>query len=332
MNEQEMQFADPEWRPLEDGMVQARQEPYVPQPINRGPREPAMWQTGASAPPSDAPPIQPGPYAGGYAPQQERGRQYGVPGRKSRNPWFLIIVILIGFSVMSGGLFSRPGSGPDHSPFGKSWMHPAPQLFVVGTSSVPTIVIHGQSGHIHVNRGLDTDKVMVDASNKDAVQYNKDSNQLTVNDSSEDLTVTVPGNATLQINTQSGNIDVQGVDGQMVLVSNSGTIHVEHGTLKGQSILKSDSGSVSFNGLLDPNGSYQFESNSDAVNVTLPANASFHVDASTNTGSIKSDFSSVVVQQGGSNGGQAHGDVGNQPRPMVTLTTNNGEIHLHQAS
>ncbi|MDQ2907533.1 MAG: DUF4097 family beta strand repeat-containing protein [Ktedonobacteraceae bacterium] len=331
MNEQEMQFADPEWRPPEDGMVQAQQVapepyPYVPQPINR---EPAMSQTTASVPPSDVPPlpVQPRPYVGGYAPQQMGSRQYGVPARKSRSPWFLIIAVIIGFSLLSGG-FSRGDNShsPNHWPPGIPWGNAAPQLFVVGTSSVPTIVIQGQSGNIQINRGLDTDKVTVDTANKNAVQYNKDSNQLTVNDTSDDLTVTVPGNAILQINTQSGDIDVQGVDGQMNLVSNSGTIHVEHSTLKGQSIMKSDSGSVTFNGSLDPSGSYQFESNSDAVNVTLPASAFFHVDASTNSGSIDSDFQ---VQPAGT---QMHGDVGNQPRPTITLKTDSGDIHLHQAS
>ncbi|MDQ2716547.1 MAG: DUF4097 domain-containing protein, partial [Chloroflexota bacterium] len=68
------------------------------------------------------------------------------------------------------------------------------------------------------------------------------------------------------------------------------------------------------------------ESTGDDVNVTLPANASFHVDASTNTGSINSDFR---VQPTGT---QMHGDVGNQPRPPITLKTDGGDIHLHQAS
>nr|MDQ2714807.1 DUF4097 domain-containing protein [Chloroflexota bacterium] len=225
MSEQEMQFADPEWRPPEDGMVQARpgapeSYPYVPQPINRDLHEPAMWQTGASVSQNDVPPVpvHPGPYAGGYRPQQVRGSQYGVPKRKQRSPWFLIIAVIIGFSLISGGFSKGMNShGQNHWPPGIPWGNAAPQLFVVGTSSVPTIVIQGQSGNIHINRGLDSDKVTVDISDKNAVQYNKDSNQLTVNmgassDPSADVTVTVPGNANLQINTQSGDIDVQGAD------------------------------------------------------------------------------------------------------------------------
>src|SRR5713101_6273578 len=45
MNNQEMQFADPEWRPPQQGSINAdprEQEAYVPQPINTDPRQ---WQT-----------------------------------------------------------------------------------------------------------------------------------------------------------------------------------------------------------------------------------------------------------------------------------------------
>ena len=68
-----------------------------------------------------------------------------------------------------------------------------------------------------------------------------------------------------------------------------------------------------------------------SVNVTLPANSVFHVDATTDTGSITSDFPGVTVDHPNFTGAVAHGDVGTSPQAMVTLRTNTGWINLHQS-
>src|SRR5437660_3228011 len=77
-------------------------------------------------------------------------------------------------------------------------------------------------------------------------------------------------------------------------------------------------------------GSYQFLTDTGSVNATLPANSSFHVDASTDTGSINSDFTEVNVQKEDFASNTAHGDVGSNPNATVTLKTNTGSINLHK--
>src|SRR5215467_10178123 len=97
-----------------------------------------------------------------------------------------------------------------------------------------------------------------------------------------------------------------------------------------QSILKTDTGSVTFEGTIDPKGLYQFETNTGSVDVTLPGNSSFHLDASTDTGSINSDFPGVNVQHSNFTGGNVNSDVGSSPGATVTLKTDTGSISLHQ--
>jgi DUF4097 and DUF4098 domain-containing protein YvlB len=61
----------------------------------------------------------------------------------------------------------------------------------------------------------------------------------------------------------------------------------------------------------------------------LPADSSFHLNASSDTGSINSDFP-VNVQHSGA-GASASGDVGSSPKATVTLHTDTGSISLHKA-
>ena len=64
--------------------------------------------------------------------------------------------------------------------------------------------------------------------------------------------------------------------------------------------------------------------------MTFPANSSFHVDATTNMGSIDSDFSDVRVWDHDFSGSEAHGDVGNGSSVSVMLKINTGSIDLHE--
>jgi hypothetical protein len=64
--------------------------------------------------------------------------------------------------------------------------------------------------------------------------------------------------------------------------------------------------------------------------VTLPADGVFHVNASTDTGSINTNFPGVIVQHRQMVGADASGDVGSSPQATVTLRTNTGSVNLYQ--
>jgi DUF4097 and DUF4098 domain-containing protein YvlB len=145
-----------------------------------------------------------------------------------------------------------------------------------------------------------------------------------------DFNVTLPANANLQIHTDTGTIDVNGVSGTMSLTTNTGTIDANQDVLSGQSTLSSNTGSITFAGSIDAGGNYQFSTDTGSVDVTLPGSPSFHVDAKTDTGSINSDFSEVNVRHNDAVGAEAHGDVGSSPGATVTLKTNTGSIDLHR--
>jgi DUF4097 and DUF4098 domain-containing protein YvlB len=116
----------------------------------------------------------------------------------------------------------------------------------------------------------------------------------------------------------------------MLLSTSTGAIDATNDTLSSSSSLKSNTGEVSFNGSIDTNGgTYLFQADTGEVNVTLPAASSFHLIASTDTGSINSDFP-VNIQHPNVTGASVNSDVGSSPKAMVTLKANTGAINLHR--
>src|SRR6266487_7085117 len=131
MSNQEMQFADPDWKPsqqLDKKNNPQDQEAYNPQPINSDYREQNKWGSAPSSSPQQEGYTGLRPYAGPVPGQMQGGnfrpRSYS---RRGRGPWLWIILAIIIFSLISGGFrFSsgfRDGNGPD---FGHNSAYPKP--------------------------------------------------------------------------------------------------------------------------------------------------------------------------------------------------------------
>jgi Putative adhesin len=374
MSNQEMQFADPDWKPsqqLDPKTGPGEREAYNPQPINTEYREQNQWR---AAPP--APPQQEGytglrPYAGPPPQQMQSGnfrqRQYR---RRGRGPWFWIILAIIIISLMSGGFGSSIGRFSRGDRFGgqSSFVEPA-HVFNVTGQITPTIVINDNNGAIHVQSSNNQYNITVQSSTNSSlfgnpnnlpVTYNQSQDGNTINikapdigQGSVDLQVTVPQGANLQLQTNSGDINVTGVDGQMTLTTDSGNIDASNDVINGtstittnagditakqtmlsdQATISTTSGDINFNGTIGTTGTYQFKTDNGSVDLTVPSAPAFHVDASTTSGSINSsDFPAVQKSDLGS-GAKATGDVGGsspQPGAKLIINTGNGDINLHQ--
>jgi hypothetical protein len=203
----------------------------------------------------------------------------------------------------------------------------------------PTIVINDPNGSITVNTGGQSGYVIVQTLGRDQESvpsgtYNRsgDSLQIAVDKSpwsQTDLEVTVSDEADLVIQTNSGDINVTGVNGQVNLTSDSGTITLSQVSLARNSSVSTNSGDIRFNGGIAPNGSYQFQSESGSVDVTLPPDTSFHAAVTTKSGSFNSDFPEVNSQP---SGGNIAGNVGNSPLANVMIKTDSGSINLNKGS
>lgn len=249
----------------------------------------------------------------------------------------IIIALLIGLAGMSSTNFR-----------GTERTVPA-QVFTVG--SVPTLVLNNGSGDVHVHAG-NVGNVVVSArehgfgmfqdnDKQQMVRTEQQGNIITVIPARDsgmfgqqvDLDITVPTAANLELRTTSGDIDVEGVDGQVTLATtsgdikgsnltgtfnistNSGDVKLKASTLRGENSFRSNNGKIEFQGSLDSQGSYQFQTNNGDVELKLPEASFFHLTHTTNHGSLDNDF--PQAENSSASG------------PLVNIITNNGDISIN---
>ena len=216
----------------------------------------------------------------------------------------------------------------------------------------PRILVNNDFGSIHVKGESQGNEVSIQATQRNWIllgetaapaqihyEQNKDDNSVTITVERSGsglsvteiiLNITVPWYSDVNLATKAGSIDVTTVTGQMSLHTNAGSITVRQSTLGGSSIVQTNAGSVSFEGAIDPQGAYQFMTNTGSVHVVLPLHTAFHVDARTDIGSITTNVPGVVVTRLNYMNSEAHGDIGNPPRGTITLRSNLGSIYLQQ--
>jgi hypothetical protein len=162
--------------------------------------------------------------------------------------------------------------------------------------------------------------------------------------------ITVPAQTDLKVDTNSAVLQIEGVTGQMVLTTNSGTLTLNNCHVSGPSLLRSNSGAinaiqdqlsgsvalddnsaaVTFQGSLDPLGVYRFTNNGKPISVTVPQGTTMHIDATTlNNGTITSNIPQVTAQSLDS-GFDLHTDVGATPRALLSLYNNGGSITINE--
>jgi DUF4097 and DUF4098 domain-containing protein YvlB len=165
---------------------------------------------------------------------------------------------------------------------------------------------------------------------------------------------TVSGNVSLRkgakggtISTVSGSIelsDIKGdirtkaVSGQITITNVLGSVDAETVSgdvkLKGLSGAKSTdinvlSGDITFDGVLEKNGRYSFQSHSGDIDVYLPENSAFEFSCKTFSGDIRSDFKMIVEMMGSlkRHRQDIRGEV-NGGGADLTISTFSGDINL----
>ena len=243
-----------------------------------------------------------------------------------------LIGTLLGFGLGIGGSFRNSVTEPVRT-------------FTVGTN--PALALNSDGGSVTVNSGS-VNRIIVQAKkfasfggnlNNVQITYNQNGNMLIVaannsgtfnffNATSVDFIVTVPNSTDLQIHTNGGSINVNGVSGKMSLTSNAGTVGATQSSLSGSSKLQTNAGSINFNGSISSTGTYEFRTNAGSIDIRLLGNPSFHLNANTNAGSINTSFPVNVNRN--TAGATANGDVGTTPQATLTLSTNAGSINLNK--
>lgn len=339
MYDQEMQFADPDWKPTRPLNSQGQdQDTYVPQPINDDVRNAREQREQQTVPPQEAgyrglPPYTPPPMPAMQSPYFSPGPQKIGPlparqrARRGRGAWLWIILVIIFLSVMGRAFNPSPNRTP--FPFdGPKSAFPETQGWTFDVSNSPTLIMNDDFGTITVQTG-DVGQITVQAPRDIAgdvnVQPQNNGNTITVTvsgndpgDQNADITITVPQNTALQLQNNGGDISVNDLSGQMSLTTqNNGSITMNNDTLSGSSSVTANGGSITFNGSLDPAGNYLFKTTGGGdINVTIPGSSSVNIHESHGTGSFNNNFPGLSI--------------GKSPQASLTLNTDSGSITVNQ--
>ncbi len=268
--------------------------------------------------------------------------QPNPPRRKrSRALWLVPIVLFFLIGAIGFGVGSHDRSNKSFD----SSIHE--QTFNVGVTT-PTLVIKDNAGSIHIRTDEDTSSagtvtVRIDKSGRSGSNPSvifdsaKDIITVTANaqsfgDNDVNIDITTPKTSNVQLTDGNGDINLEGVTGTTNAQTTKGSIHADHmsgqvtlsttdgdvsldnGSLSNGSSLQTVSGDIHYNGSLDAQGSYNFNTVDGDVNVGLPSNSVFHLDAKSTTGHFDNEFGSD--------------DVGSGTRPHVTISSVNGSIQV----
>lgn len=262
---------------------------------------------------------------GAYTGQKLRP-QPQIPQKRRRNYtllWILapLLLIFLVASPFAGWAFTHKADGmpgmmqtkpfPDfHQSFSQS----------IPVNGTPTVIINDSTGAVLITVG-DVGEVAVGnlpfVGDKQFMHVGQNGNIITIDTSTDraaNLSIVVPPDANVVVNDQSGSVTMKGVSGQAQVTTVDGSINIEGGTLSGTSTLQTTSGSINFAGALDSQGTYSFESSTGDVNIALPANTTFHLNASAGAG-VNNAFSSSASSA---------------TQPSVTAKSNSGAVNISQ--
>ena len=235
--------------------------------------------------------------------------------------------------------------------FALSTIHIETRKFTVGEH--PRVVVNNEIGTFHINAGSDANSVTIQATHhsrrfwkrapKSRVRYEQleESNLIKARvdrvlipglnfPQHIDFDIIVPGNADLELTTGVGDIWVTGISGQVTLRSDTGSIYVRRGLLTGNSLLKTDLGSLNLHEAIDSSGTFTLTAGTGSINVVLPGEAAFELDASTSLGSITTNAPGMTIAY--STNRELHGAVGSPPRASLILRTSIGSINVYEES
>lgn len=116
--------------------------------------------------------------------------------------------------------------------------------------------------------------------------------------------------------SQDGSIDAAHVSGQVDFSALQGYISIRDGHLFGQSGMRTDTGKLTFSGDFDPDGAYNFETQSGMIDISLPQPTSFDLHLFADQNLVNNEFDGTLM--------------GPPPRAQLGIATQNGYIEINQ--
>jgi DUF4097 and DUF4098 domain-containing protein YvlB len=133
------------------------------------------------------------------------------------------------------------------------------------------------------------------------------------------------------LETGSGNLEVFDAPGNVILQTSSKDITMENVTGKLQIVNRA--GNIELRFLQPPKEDVTVTNESAGINLTMPSNSSFEIQADSHSGAVECEFTGDSLKQANDDQGNGHlaGKIGARG-PKIILKTTYGSISIHKSS
>lgn len=293
--------------------------------------------------------------------EERRGREipaYGGASRERHRPpsyvrWIAgLLIVFVAMALACGGISAvlaaiAFNSTPATATVDKTF----------SVTGVPTLIIHGAAGTVHVNPGTDgqitlhatkrvralTHSQAQSALDAITITTTQSGNQVSIEEGDTDaggwffngfqraqidLTVTAPANINLNVTEDAGSLDATGFTGQLTTRVNAGSATMRSMTMARGSSLNVNAGSLTLDGALQSGASLLVDVNAGSADVTLPQDTSAHLDATASAGSVNVNGWNIAVNHDAANTA-ASGDLNPNPTGTITIRVSAGSVSLN---
>ncbi len=146
---------------------------------------------------------------------------------------------------------------------------------------------------------------------------------------SGDIAVTVPPESPLDIEATSGNVEVRGVQGEIVTDVDRGNIVIDAATLAGDSSLTADHGNLDLEADLERGTDLSIQMSNGDARLAFHRDTNAHLDAALHSGSIEAGGFPIDVDDDPDDAGAtASGDLTANPTSDIEVEIDHGNLRL----
>jgi hypothetical protein len=258
---------------------------------------------------------------------------------KNRNAWIIVAVIVVVLCCCALAVAAAAAGWFATQPFDWTGATSVQRLrseeaFAVGDA--PSLKIDNFAGNVSLRTGQsggirvaatrqarskdDLDRIKVEVSERDGGLVIRTEKPASVNNASVELEITAPAGTRLDAHTGAGNVDIDGVTGEIDAHTGAGDLDVRGAASTAR--LDTGAGSIDYQGT--PQGECRFETGAGNIVLTLPADPDVQVDLETRTGVIDVAFAvdGQVSRQ------KVEGVIGSGAQGTIYADTGTGNIDV----
>lgn len=146
-----------------------------------------------------------------------------------------------------------------------------------------------------------------------------------------EVTIVVPSGSSLTVKMGAGRLVVNETQGDLSINIGAADVELRNVEVERMLDVQTGAGRIIYEGAVAPHAAYSFKTGAGAITLNLPANSSFHLNASSNVGNVACDFE-LSGDSGGRNlvGKTIQGDVGPNPTTTLDLQSSVGNVEIRR--